>query len=86
MNQERLDRLQFELALLQKSKWGWKDLMSYYQCGSEKANQIRKRALARGGKAPFDEHKVLSKVVLLTEDKTTPEDEIRKRVIELNDE
>ena len=82
MNEERTARLLLELTLLQKTKWRWKDIATFYQCASEKANEIRKMALARGGKIDYDTHAVQSRFVLAL-DGTTPEIEIRKRYIEL---
>lgn len=83
MTEERKARLEQELELLQKSKWGWKDIMSYYQCQSEKANNIRKKVASCGGQAPYDPHKVLSRKVIEAIDGSTVETEIMKRRIEL---
>ncbi len=82
MTEERQARLATELTLLQKTKWRWKDIATFYQCASAKANEIRKRALAMGGKIDYDPHAVQSRTVLAL-DGTTPEIEIRKRYIEL---
>ena len=83
MTEERKARLEEELTLLQKTKWGWKDIMAFYQVASAKANAIRKRVVGLKGTAPYDEHKVLVKDILEVEDATTPETEITKRRIEL---
>ncbi len=82
--QERTARLNVELALLQKPKWRWKDIADFFECASAKANEIRKMALERGGKIDYDPHAVQSRTVLALNG-TTPEIEIRKRCIELND-
>lgn len=83
MTEQRKQRIETELALLQKSKWGWSDIMEYYECASDKANKIRKRVASSGGQAPYDPHKVLSAKVIEIEDSSTPEREIYKRRIEL---
>ena len=83
MTEERKARLEQELELLQKSKWGWKDIMAYYVCQSEKANNIRKKVASSGGQAPYDPHKVLSRKVIEVIDCSTVEAEIMKRRIEL---
>ena len=83
MTEERKARLTAELTLLQKTKWRWSDIKAFYGCASAKANEIRKKALEAGGKIDYDPHAVQSRYVLLL-DGTTPEIEIRKRVIELN--
>ena len=82
MDDARKARLLLELSLLQKTKWRWKDIADFYQCASAKANQIRKAALANGGKIDYDPHAVQSRTVLML-DGTTPEIEIKKRYIEL---
>jgi len=83
MDEERRQRLNVELALLQKPKWRWKDICLFYGCASAKANEIRKKALSAGGKIDYDPHAVQSRYVLML-DGTTPEIEIKKRCIELN--
>ena len=80
--EERRQRVRLELELLQKTKWRWKDIATFYQCASAKANEIRKAALASGGKIDYDPHAVQSRFVLAL-DGTTPEIEIKKRYIEL---
>ncbi len=82
MIEERKERLCLELSLLQKPKWRWKDIATYFQCASAKANQIRKLALARGGKIDYDPHSVTCRSVMELHG-TTPEIEIAKRTIEL---
>lgn len=81
---ERKARLTLELALLQKTKWRWKDIATFYGCASAKANEIRKKALEAGGMISYDPHSVQSRTVLSL-DGTTPEAEIRKRAIELKE-
>ena len=83
MTEGRKARLERELELLQTAKWGWSDIMDYYQCASEKANNIRKVVAKNGGQAPYDPHKVLSRKVIEVIDSSTVEDEIWKRRIEL---
>jgi len=83
MTEERKARLCVEITLLQKAKWRWNDIATYYQCASAKANEIRKKALEKGGKVDYDPHGVQSRTVLSLEG-TTPEIEIRKRAIEMN--
>lgn len=82
MEEERKKRLYLELTLLQKTKWRWHDIATFYQCASAKANEIRKKALEAGGKIDYDPHAVQSRTVLAL-DGTTPEIEIGKRTIEL---
>lgn len=84
MDQERRARLSLELTLLQKMKWKASDIRAFYDCASEKANRIRKAALASGGKIDFDPHSVTVRSVMALEG-TTPEAEIKKRAIEWNE-
>lgn len=80
----RKARLYLELSLLQKAVWHWKDIATFYGFASAKATEIRKMALAKGGKVDYDPHGVQSRYVLMLEG-TTPEIEIRKRSIELRE-
>lgn len=80
--EERKSRLCIELSILQKTKWRWTDISTFYQCASAKANEIRKAALKAGGKIDYDPHAVQSRTVLAL-DGTTPEVEIKKRYLEL---
>ena len=80
--QEREKQLSRELELLQQPKWRWRQIAEFIGCASAKANEIRKRALAAGGKIDYDPHAVQSRYVLQLLG-TTPEIEIRKRYIEL---
>lgn len=84
MTEERKQRLCLELALLQKPTWNWKDVSQFCQCASAKAIDIKKKALEAGGKVDFNPHAVQSRYVLRLMG-TTPEDEIRKRSIELRE-
>ncbi len=83
MTDQRKARLIHELELLQKSKWGWKDLMDYYGVANEKANLIRRHVVKGGGQAPYDPHKVLAEKVIQLIDGSTVAHEIYKRRIEL---
>lgn len=83
MDEERIARLNLELTLLQKPVWTWKDISQFFGYASAKSIEIKKRALALGGKVDFAPHGVQSRYVLKVYE-TTPEDEIRKRSIELN--
>lgn len=83
MTEEREARLCVELTLLQLPVWKSTDIQSFFQCASAKANDIRKQALEIGGKIDYQPHGVQSRYVLKLYG-TTPEDEIRKRAIELN--
>lgn len=80
--EERKERLLLELRLLQMTKWHWKEIAAFYECASAKANQLRKKALENGGKIDYDPHAVQSRSVLAL-DGTTPENEIKKRHLEL---
>ena len=71
------------MALLQMTKWRWNDIASFYQVASAKANEIRKAALGKDGNIDYDPHAVTVRSVMSL-DKTTPEDEIKKRSIELD--
>ena len=79
--EERKARLLLELTLLQKPVWGWKDVSEFVQCASARAVEIKKQALELGGKVDYSPHGVQSRYVLKLMG-TTPEDEIRKRMIE----
>lgn len=85
ISEARKARLLVELTLLQKAKWHWKDIATYYGVASAKANDIRKKALEAGGKIDYDPHGVQSRYVLKVVEETTPEAEIRKRSIEYHD-
>lgn len=79
----RKDRLDLELSLLQKGKWGFRDVMSYYQVGKNVAYQIIKTAIKNGGQPDGDPTiSAFSKAVIKTHDGSTPAEEIEKRAIE----
>lgn len=82
MDHERKARLSLEVTLLQKTKWKARDIRVFYGCASEKANRIRKAALEAGGHIDYDLHSVTVRSVMAL-DGTTPEEEIRKRMLEL---
>lgn len=82
--EERRARLNLELALLQKPVWNWKDISQFVQCASAKAIEIKKKALEAGGKVDYNPHGVQSRFVLKLMG-TSPEDEIKKRSIELRE-
>lgn len=82
MTEERKARLYLELTLLQKPVWHWGDIAQFHQCASAKAIELKKLALANGGKVDYDKHGVQNRYVLALMG-TTPETEIRKRYIEL---
>ena len=84
ITEERKARLCLELTLLQKPMWNWKDISQFIQCASAKAIEIKKLAIEAGGKVDFNPHGVQSRYVLKIMG-TTPEDEIRKRAIELRE-
>lgn len=81
--ENRAVELRTQIETLQKSRWRWRDICNYYGCASAKANEIRKKALENGGQIDYDRHAVQSRKVLEM-DGTTPEAEIKKRLIELN--
>lgn len=83
MDESRLKTLYEELRVLQMPKWRHKEIRIFCRCASAKANEIRKKALEAGGKIDYDRHAVQSRTVLALMG-TTPEIEIKKRVIELN--
>ena len=84
MTEERKARLCLELTLLQKPVWNWKDVAQFVQCASAKAVEVKKKAIEAGGKVDYNPHGVQSRYVLKLMG-TTPEDEIRKRSIELRE-
>lgn len=79
----RKDRLDLELSLLQKGKWGFRDVMSYYQVGKNVAYQIIKTAIRKGGQPEGDPTiSAFTKAILATHDGSTPVEEIEKRAVE----
>lgn len=84
ITEERRARLNLELTLLQKPVWNWKDISQFVQCASAKAIEIKKKALEAGGKVDYNPHGVQSRFVLKLMG-TSPEDEIKKRSIELRE-
>lgn len=79
----RKERLDLELALLQKGKWGYQDVMRYYQCNKNRAYDIIRIARKNGGECVNDGMRVAySKAIIATQDGSTPIDEIEKRAVE----
>lgn len=82
-SEDRKARLDLELSLLQKGKWGFRDVMKYYKVGKNTAYSIIRTAISKGGKCEGDTMMVAySKAIIATHDGSTPLEEIEKRAME----
>lgn len=81
--EDRKMRLDLELSLLQKGKWGFRDVMKYYKVGKNVAYSIIKTAIAKGGQPDGDPTlSAFTKTIIATHDGSTPLEEIEKRAAE----
>ena len=71
-----------EARVLHKSRWRFTDIRSFFHCGPNTAMDIKRAAIANGGKLDFDPISVSARAVLALFD-TTPEEELLKRAITL---
>lgn len=80
---ERKERLDLELELLQKGRWGYLDVMNFYQVGKTVAYRIISQARANGGmpKYGFEREALTSKIVEMVDESTVLK-EIEKRAME----